>query len=341
MSVGLDEMESRLVRYKELVPCTTAFIDARTPGSEKKENFTIIGPGVSENPDQHIHVPISHGFNIGGARQPKGTINSQHSHVSEEVFLVHSGKWAFRSGVNGTDGEVVLEAGDVISLPINVFRGFECLSDGDSFLFAILGGDDPGHVTWAPQVFEQAKHHGLVLTESGLLVDTSAGEMVPEGEIECVPISDAQVESFDRVDSEGLEKFVIRHGDEEGASSLSILTERAVGAKETALLGEECLNEKIGPGPIATKHGFHFRKLDLAPDASIPLHSRHEEEVVFVHQGCAVLAWEGNELTISQGDTLSIPIGLERAWSNRSVSDTVLYVVRGGDNPQAPDWVGS
>ena len=34
----------RLVRYSELRPCTTAFIDTRTPGSAEKENFTIIGP---------------------------------------------------------------------------------------------------------------------------------------------------------------------------------------------------------------------------------------------------------------------------------------------------------
>ena len=30
-----------IVRYGELVPCKTAFIDAHTPGSDKKENFTI------------------------------------------------------------------------------------------------------------------------------------------------------------------------------------------------------------------------------------------------------------------------------------------------------------
>ncbi len=34
------EMESRIVRYGELRPCKTAFIDAHTPGSDQKENFT-------------------------------------------------------------------------------------------------------------------------------------------------------------------------------------------------------------------------------------------------------------------------------------------------------------
>ena len=63
-----EQMRARLVRYGELVPCRTAFIDTRTPGSEEKENFTIIGPGVAENPDQHVHIREPHGFNIGAAR---------------------------------------------------------------------------------------------------------------------------------------------------------------------------------------------------------------------------------------------------------------------------------
>ena len=46
-----NKMEDRIVRYGELIPCKTAFIDAHTPGSDQKENFTIIGGGVSESPD--------------------------------------------------------------------------------------------------------------------------------------------------------------------------------------------------------------------------------------------------------------------------------------------------
>ena len=37
-------LRARLVRYGELRPCTNAFIDFRSPGSDRKENFTIIGP---------------------------------------------------------------------------------------------------------------------------------------------------------------------------------------------------------------------------------------------------------------------------------------------------------
>ena len=37
------KMNNNLVRYMELIPGTSAFIDARTPGSDLKDNFCIIG----------------------------------------------------------------------------------------------------------------------------------------------------------------------------------------------------------------------------------------------------------------------------------------------------------
>lgn len=48
------------VRYSELVPCRTAFVDTHNPGTEGKENFTIIGGGVSENPEQYVHLSLIH-----------------------------------------------------------------------------------------------------------------------------------------------------------------------------------------------------------------------------------------------------------------------------------------
>ena len=36
------EMEARIVRYGDLIPCRTAFIDAHTPGSDQKENLRLL-----------------------------------------------------------------------------------------------------------------------------------------------------------------------------------------------------------------------------------------------------------------------------------------------------------
>ena len=75
-------MADRIVRYGELVPCKTAFIDAHTPGSDQKENFTIIGGGVSESPDQHVHIAIPHGFNIGAA------VNHQNAEILYTTIIL-------------------------------------------------------------------------------------------------------------------------------------------------------------------------------------------------------------------------------------------------------------
>ena len=177
-----NEMNARIVRYGELQPCKTAFIDAHTPGSDSKENFTIIGGGVSESPDQHVHIGIPHGFNIGAAGQPPKCRNSLHSHRTAEVFFVLSGRWRFFWGRYGTAGEVVLEEGDIINIPTGIFRGFENIGTDYGMIMAVLGGDDAGGgVIWAPQVIEDAADHGLVLGANGKLYDTKQGQNLPAG----------------------------------------------------------------------------------------------------------------------------------------------------------------
>ena len=138
-SYSRDQIEARIVRYADLRPCFNAFIDTRSPGSEAKENFTIIGPGVSENPQQYVHIAEPHGFNIGGARQPPGCVNSQHSHDTAEVFVVHTGQWRFDLGEHGDDAQVFIGPGDVISIPTQTFRGFTNVGDEPGYLFAVLG----------------------------------------------------------------------------------------------------------------------------------------------------------------------------------------------------------
>ena len=175
--------QPEVVRYGELKPCRSAFIDAHTPGSDQKENFTIIGAGVAESPDQHVHIKATPGFNIGAAGQPPKCVNSLHFHNTAEVFFVLSGKWRFFWGVNGDAGEVILQEGDIFNIPTRVFRGFENVGTDYGMIMAILGGDDSGGgVIWAPHVLETAQAHGLVLSEAGVLYDTKKGQTLPDGE---------------------------------------------------------------------------------------------------------------------------------------------------------------
>lgn len=330
------DISERLVRYADLQPCRTAFIDTRSPGSDRKENFTIIGPGVAENPEQHVHIEIPHGFNIGGARQPPGCLNSQHSHLTNEVFLVHDGRWAFRSGVDARDGEVVLEAGDVISLPTDVFRGFENVGDATSFLYAILGGDDPGRVLWAPQVFDLARDYGLLLMEDGSLVDTAAGDAPPAGLQPMPRTTDEQIAQHRRIDSQQLEHIVIRRSDYRWVTD-SVLS-RFDGIEEAPLLGPANAAEGLAGGSLDWPHEFVFRALRFDSGASIPAHRRFEEEVLFVQSGRLLTTVDGESIELGRGDTFSTPVGASRSFVNSGENDCIAYVTRRGDRPQPPEF---
>ena len=294
-------LTQRLVRYGDLVPCYNAFIDCRTPGSEAKENFTIIGPGVSENPEQHVHIAEPHGYNIGGARQPPGCVNSQHSHDTAEVFVVHSGHWRFDLGEHGDDAQVDLHPGDVISIPTRVFRGFTATASADDgspgFLWAVLGRDNPGRVTWAPKVFDMAKDYGLVLLENGSLVDTAAGEMVPADADLMAPTLRQDADALGRMTPEQAEAIVWR-------------SEDADGTNVTAIIGADA--------PLDWDHGFHVDRVDIGPGEFIDWSDANDKDVLFVHDGRVDIECDDGVVALAEGDTISLPTGLPR----RLCSDT-------------------
>lgn len=300
-------LEARIVRYGDLVPCRNAFIDTRTPGSNEKENFTIIGPGVAENPEQHVHISEAHGFNIGGARQPPGCANSQHSHDTAEVFVVYSGRWRFTFGEHGEDAQIEAQPGDIVSFPTHTFRGFENIGEDTGFLWSVLGGDDPGRVLWAPQVFEMAEKYGLVLLENGALVDTTAGQSLPPG-VSPMPITSAEaIASLRTMRAEDESEIIAR-------------------APATADRGEHLV---IGPGgELPATEGFTLSRLTLGPNQSCGSSQGGQPEVLFVRAGAAEVETPEAVVSIKAGDTMTVPVGLPRTY--RALEDGAeLIVVRG------------
>jgi quercetin dioxygenase-like cupin family protein len=302
----------KIVKYDELVPCLNAFIDTRTPGSDQKENFTIIGPGVSENPQQHVHIKEPHGFNIGGARQPPNCVNSQHSHDTAEVFYVQSGTWRFMLGETGKDADVVLRPGDLISIPTQVFRGFENIGDDIGYLFAILGGDDPGRVLWAPYVFDMAREYGLVLLEDGSLIDYAAGEAIPADASQMPETSKAQVRAMKTMTSEELRACCVR-ADED------IAVMREEGQLVRPLIGRET--------KLAWPHGFNITQYDLAPGHETDLASFAGRDVIYVHRGGVTVEVDGTPHLLGEGDTATIEIGAMRQFKNMGDADTIFLRV--------------
>jgi len=327
-------LAERLVRYADLNPCTTAFIDTRTPGRQEKENFTIIGPGVAESPDQHVHIEIPHGFNIGGARQPPDCINSQHSHETAEVFIIHSGTWAFYLGPECEDGEVVLGPGDTISIPVHVFRGFKNVGDDVGYMFAVLGGDDPGHVTWAPYVFDAARKYGLVLLEDGSLVDTAKGESIPDGKKPMAATTADDVARLQRMTADEMAGCVVLHDELQADSDTELAL--AAGIKESPVIGAASPDEHLRAGKMNWPHGFQVRHIAVDPGATTKEHIRDEEEVILMHSGELILHFADGEVGIGPGDVFTVPVGMRRALSNKGNEIAEAYVVRGGDHPKPP-----
>ena len=301
----------RIIRYGELVPCRDAFIDTRSPGSDAKENFTLIGPGVSENPAQHVHIAEPHGFNIGGARQPAGCLNSQHSHNTAEVFYVHTGRWAFTTGEHGTDGRVELGPGDIISIPTGVFRGFENIGDEVGYLFAVLGGDDPGRVLWAPEVFAMAEDYGLVLLDNGNLVDTGAGEALPDGARPMPVTSRAQVAALKTLGDADLRACCVTAGQD-------VPEEAGKGWVRRALIGPSA--------PLDWTHGFTVDVTNAEPDAFVLQETSDRPDVLFVQQGSAEIRVDGELWPLGRGDTATVPTGARRTITSGPDGLTLLRV---------------
>ena len=163
-----EEMLKRGARFKDRVPNRKAYVDSSLPG-HARENFKIIGRGVAEDPADMPAIADPHDFNVSAVRAKPGNGAALHSHATVEVFIPLSGQWAIYWGDAGED-EVVLGSGDTISVPPGVMRGFRNAGDEEACLLAIIGGRDPGHVSWSPEVLERAGHIGVGLDDQGNLV---------------------------------------------------------------------------------------------------------------------------------------------------------------------------
>ena len=309
-------INNRLVRYGELIPCKTAFIDTHTPGSDQKENFTIIGSGVSENPEQHVHISIPHGFNIGAAGQPPKCNNSLHSHRTAEVFFVLSGRWRFFWGRYGNAGEVILEKGDIFNIPTGIFRGFENIGETYGMLMAILGGDDAGGgVIWAPEVLSEAKKHGLILSEKGKIYDTLKDQQIPNDENEMIPLKDDELKNFpEYTTSEVGPYYVARYLDLYSLSS------------ETSC---KVIGEK---GKIYDKPGF---EVEFISDKSKNNYGIYTKDVVFMPvDGYWRIKSEMFDIILNPGDTFSLPKNNKYTLEPTKPGIASIYkVIPTDDNP--------
>jgi quercetin dioxygenase-like cupin family protein len=337
-------LQQRYIKYEDLIPCKAAFIDAKTPGSHLKDNFSIIGGGVTESKHQKVNLSLAHGFCIGAAGQPPKIKNSPHSHFTAEVFMVFKGVWRFYWN-NDCGNETILHPGDIISLPTNMFRGFENVGDVYGLIFSILGHDDAGGgVVWAPRVIEEAKGHGLILLENGKLVDTTIGEAIPDGIKPKAVLTEEELNHFDQYTDEEMSLHVGRKNSYK-ASSYPHFPNQTI----------DTLTYYDIIGPLQNdEHSFHVKPGDHNGDqfnvygmqtngnADTGKYSRQEVEVFLVHEGNFHVScdFEGERIKVDMkaGDIFSFPKGSSRQI--KSDSESFAYLVVGDDYPEAPKIMG-
>lgn len=168
-----DMERDNVARVDTMKGSNLAFLDQRVPGHER-EIINVIGMGVTENPAETSLTPkISapcHGFAVTYVRAGDTKGADLHRHPTEEVFTPVKGAWEVYWLEGDEEHSIRLEPGDIVNVPIGVYRGFRGASDDpDALLIAIIGGPDPGKVDWHPSVIEKARATGLEVDDDGNL----------------------------------------------------------------------------------------------------------------------------------------------------------------------------
>ena len=201
-------MTERIARFNELTPSTLPFVEGRIEGHKERKNYSIVGPGVAEDSQQSVKISEPHGYNLGAVSANPKNGSGLHSHTTAEVFLIYSGNWRFYWGADGRN-EIILSKGDIISMPTNMFRGFENAGDEEGLIFVVLGNDDPGIITWVPNVLIKAKETGLALLDDNSLVDLKESKIPPNRKL-LEPITNEMLQKFDNYEINEIEKFICR-----------------------------------------------------------------------------------------------------------------------------------
>ena len=160
-----------VAREKKARALDVAFLDQRIPRYER-EIINMVGMGVTENAALKPNVMEGAvGFSVTYVRAKSGKGAALHRHATEEVFIPVKGRWQVFWLEGDEERTIDLDEGDVVNVPIGIYRGFRSLTDApDALLMAIVGGPEAGKVDWHPSVLEEARRTGLSVDDEGNLI---------------------------------------------------------------------------------------------------------------------------------------------------------------------------
>ncbi|MEL6597609.1 MAG: hypothetical protein AAFQ47_16860, partial [Pseudomonadota bacterium] len=313
-------------------------IDCKKPGSDTKENYSIIGPGVTSSDDQIINLPEAHGFNIGAAAMPHGITNNLHIHFTAEVFIVQHGEWTFRWGSNG-ENEVTGRKGDIVSVPTWIFRGFTNAGPDDGWLFTILGGDNTGGVIFHPEIIREAADYGLYISSDNRLIDTSRGDAVPPESERIPPMPDEDVATLRNVTRDEMMSRIVTSDARDFHPAFIDQTLPKGGAQIAPVIGFGMTQNRDHAAPITNPHGFSAEWLRIEPGQTVGPFLLDEKMVLMMHEGQMRLEYTdggGASVDVDAWDTYSVPGGAFRKLTAIGDKPVEALVVLSGDHRKRP-----
>ena len=292
-------MTERIARFNELTPSTLPFVEGRIEGHKERKNYSIVGPGVAEDSQQSVKISEPHGYNLGAVSANPKNGSGLHSHTTAEVFLIYSGNWRFYWGADGRN-EIILSKGDIISMPTNMFRGFENAGDEEGLIFVVLGNDDPGIITWVPNVLIKAKETGLALLDDNSLVDLKESKIPPNRKL-LEPITNEMLQKFDNYEINEIEKFICRFKNQTNHE-----IDLKNGIKLIQIIGSNFSDNKYDH-LINHNTGFNLSILK-AKKGLIEDLIFDKPTILFSQKGTWKVKIEKDEFNINSKDTFSVPL---------------------------------
>ena len=310
-------MINRLAKFNDLIPSSLPFVEGRLEGHRERKNYTIIGRGVAEDSKQSVKIQSLHGYNLGAVSAMPKNGSGLHSHTTAEVFIIYSGKWRFYWGADGKN-ETILNKGDIISMPTNMFRAFENYGDEESLMFVVLGGDDPGIITWVPEILNRAKETGMALLDDNSLIDLRKNE-IPNGRKIIEPISLSELDKFDNYLPTELEKNIFRN------QQNNIPHDQINNIDIFQVLGKTFNTKKYDP-LINQDTGFNLTILK-SKVGKIENIECSKPTTLFAQQGIWEIKLNDINIKLEKGDTFSVPINNKISiLCNNSVDSTLNFV---------------
>lgn len=338
-TITQDIADARHIKRDDYVSCTVAFIDCKKPGSDTKENYSIIGPGVTSSDDQVINLPEAHGFNIGAAAMPNGITNNLHIHFTAEVFIVQAGEWTFRWGSNG-ENEVVGKKGDIVSVPTWIFRGFTNSGPDDGWLFTALGGDNTGGVIFHPEIIREAADYGLYISSENTLIDTSRGDPVPTAD-ECIaPMPNEDVAALRDVPRDEMMSRVVTQTNRDFRPGFIDSALPGRGAELAPVIGYGITQNRDHAAPIINPHGFSAEWLRLPVGGSVGAFSIDQKMVLIGHEGRMRIDFVDGDASIELDawETYSVPANQRIKMTALGDTPTETLLIVSGDQRKRPEF---